>query len=61
MIRYDVIFARSLQVALQHLVHVETLAKSIRKQTAAKEKALAEASSERVASGKAPPPGERPC
>ena len=45
------------QVALQHLVHVETLAKSIRRQAASKEKALAEAASERSASGQAPAQG----
>ena len=43
------------QVALQHLVHVEALAKSIRRQAAAKEKALAEASAE---GGQAPAQGE---
>lgn len=45
------------QVALQHLVHVETLAKRIRRQAASKEKALAEAASERIASGQAPAQG----
>ena len=42
-----------MQVALQQLVHVETLAKGIRRQAAAKERALAEASSERAATGQA--------
>ena len=48
------------QVALQHLVHVETLAKRIRKQAASKEKALAEAASERITSGQAPAQGATP-
>lgn len=47
----------ALQVALQHLVHVETLAKSIRKQATAKEKAVAEAPAEGAASGQAPAEG----
>lgn len=45
------------QVALQHLVHVETLAKRIRRQAASQEKALAEAASERTAAGQAPAQG----
>ena len=47
------------QVALQHLVHVETLAKSIRKLAAAKEKAIADASAEGAAPGQTPAQGER--
>ena len=46
------------QVALQHLVHVEALAKSIRRQAAAKEKAVAEASAEGAASAQGPAQGE---
>ena len=45
------------QVALQHLVHIEALARRIRRQAAAKEKALAEAGSEHTAGGQAPAPG----
>lgn len=45
-------------MALQHLVHVEALAKSIRRQAAAKEKAIAEASAGGAACGQAPAQGE---
>ncbi|CAL8472231.1 g11773 [Coccomyxa elongata] len=42
------------QVALQHLVYVEQTAKQIRREVAAKEKAIAEARSERLAAGEGP-------
>ncbi len=50
-----------LQVALQHLVYVEQTAKQIRREVAAKEKAIAEARSERLAAGEGPFQGESPC
>jgi hypothetical protein len=42
-------------VALQHLVYIERIAKQIRKEAAAKEKAAAEAHSDRIAAGQASP------
>ena len=45
------------QVALQHTVHVEALAKRIRRQAASREKALAEAASVHNESGQAPAQG----
>lgn len=48
------------QVALQHLVYVEQTAKQIRREVAAKEKAMAEARSERLAAGEAPSQGQFP-
>lgn len=41
------------QVALQHLVYVERTVKQIRREIAAKEKAIAEARSESLAAGEA--------
>ena len=49
--------AAIVQVALQHLVYVEQTAKQIRREVAAKEKAIAEARSERLAAGEAPSQG----
>ncbi len=48
---------RIVQVALQHLVYVERLAKRVRAETTAREKAAAAARSERIAAGEAPPAG----
>ncbi len=52
-----IVSAAIVQVALQHLVYVEQTAKQIRREVAAKEKAIAEARSERLAAGEAPSQG----